>query len=166
MPVDSYTVSGLCIRSILSTNFVFPSNKAVTCGHYPRPITGQAISDMLAEEDQTYGISTKKTHLFPPDHSTDDSIPRRRGPNYFDSYFGTRWNLENESRSEEQMEERQKFENPEEMIGVREKLAQYFMAKYKCYTKEELDDYLKFAQRMKDNTMAFEMFCSTNTIAN
>jgi hypothetical protein len=64
------------------------------------------------------------------------------------------------------MEERQKFENPEEMIGVREKLARYFMEKYKCYTKEELDDYLKFAQRMKDNTMAFEMFCSTNTIAN
>ncbi len=64
------------------------------------------------------------------------------------------------------MENRQKFENPEEMMGIREKLAKYFMAKYQCYTKEELNNYLKFAQRMKDNTMAFETFCSTNSIAN
>jgi len=36
------------------------------------------------------------------------------------------------------------------------------MEKYKCYTNEQLEVYSKFAQRMKDNTMAFEKFCSTN----
>jgi hypothetical protein len=164
IPADSYKVSDLFIQSILPTNCALQSNEPFDCGYYHRQIT-----EVSTDEDQTYGKCTKKiqpfvglSEVFPPNRSTDDFIPRRTNTHYFNSYFRTGWTIENISRNEEEMEKRQKFENPEEMRHVREKLAKYFMEKYKCYTNEQLEVYSKFAQRMKDNTMAFEKFCSTN----
>jgi hypothetical protein len=130
-----------------------------------RPITEQPIREISVDKDQTYGKCTKKiqpfvglSEVFPPDCSTDDFIPRRTNTNY----FRTEWTTANSFRNEEEMKERQKYENPEEMKHVREKLAKYFMEKYKCYTTEHLEVYSTFAQRMRDNTMAFEAFCLTN----
>jgi len=110
---------------------------SATC-YYHRPIT-----EISADEDQTYGKCTKKiqpfvglSEVFPPDRSTDDFILRRTNTNYFNSYFRTGWKIESTIRNEEEIEKRQKFENPEEMKHAREKLAKYFMEKYKCYTNE------------------------------
>lgn len=65
-----------------------------------------------------------------------------------------------------EMEERLTFENVEEIKHVREKFAKYFTEKYKHYSKEQLDGYLEFPQRMKDNTTRFETFCSNNANTN
>jgi hypothetical protein len=136
-----------------------------------QPIFKQPVNQISIEKDETYGKPTERnqsftglSQVFSPDHSTDDFIPRRIQTRPFDPR--TIWGLENTLRTEEEMEQRQKFENPEEMKQVREKLAKYFMDKYKCYTEEQMNVYSKFAQQMKDNTMGFETFCSTNTIAN
>ena len=58
----------------------------------------------------------------------------------------------------------QVFANPEKMKHRRQQLAEYFINKYARHTTDELHNYLKFAQRMKDNDIEFENFCSKTEI--
>ncbi|CAF2193164.1 unnamed protein product [Rotaria magnacalcarata] len=128
------------------------------------------VSKMPIDEDQTYGKPTEKlevpnglSQVFPTtDPSIDDFIPRRRSNGYFYSIScnGGYGNC----RDAKQMEKRLELENPEKMQRTRIKLADYFMNTYKKYTREELDFYLTFAQRMKENAVKFQAFCLTTIV--
>jgi hypothetical protein len=178
MLANSYKISDLSIQTILSPpkrcflGYFDPECWTQNLTYVHRPIFKQPLNQISIDTDETYGKPTERnqsftglSQIFPPDHSTDDFIPRRIPMNFLDRYVSFQWSKEY-IRTEKEMKQRQKFENPEEMKHVREKLAKYFMDRYKCYTEQQMNVYSKFAQRMKDNTMAFETFCSTNSIAN
>ena len=118
----------------------------------------------MVDEERVYGKPTEDiqsctsvSQVLAEENSAENFIPRRTGTHkpYEPISLG------NDIRSEEQMEERRKFDNPEEMKDRREQLTRYFLNKYKRYTQEQMDVYSTFAQRMRDNTLAFEKFCST-----
>ncbi|CAF4593643.1 unnamed protein product [Rotaria socialis] len=174
---NSYKISDNYVNSILYTSpFCGHSSKpspfSVGRGWssvHDTPMLEWHVNKMPIDEDQTYGKPTEKlevlnglSQVFPTtEHSIDDFIPRRRPSRYFYSisYNGG----DGDYRDAKQMKERLELENPEKMQHIRVKLADYFMNTYKKYTREELDFYLTFAQRMKDNTVKFEAFCLTIT---
>lgn len=169
IPANNDTISGLYTQSILSKNLALWNNKVSDLGHQSYKLSKQRIGQISIDEDETYKTDTKNieeytgiSQVSPTRYATVDFIPRRTRENFSYFYVGNAW----VSRTEEEMENRRKFENVKEMKPVREKLAKYFMGKYKRYTQEELDNYLEFAQRMKNNTVVFETFCSNNAITN
>ena len=173
MSGNSYKISDASIQLALDTNRSYwnswSSGARFGIGLKSSPISEQPISRMLVmDQEQTYGkptegiqSSTGLSGIFSEENpSADDFIPRRT------ETYGSYGHLENYIRSEGEMEERRKLDNPEEKKTRREQLAQYFLSKYKRYTQEEMDVYSPFAQRMRDNTLAFENFCSTVSMSN
>jgi hypothetical protein len=174
MLANSYKILDSSIQTVLSSAKHGFSTGLRSCWdslarsiYVHRPVFQQPANEISIDTDEIYGKSTERnessiglSQVFSLDQSTDDFIPSRTQVNLPCLPVG------NILRTEEEMEQRRKLDNPEEMKHVREKLAKYFMDRYKHYTKEQMDFYSKFAQRMKDNTLAFEAFCSTNTIAN
>ncbi|CAF1440926.1 unnamed protein product [Rotaria sordida] len=172
IPANHYKIADSSILSIFSTkpNGTFFSSSCwysgKPCGD--RKIQNQTIRlctvNMLTDESPTYGHQTGQfqiidslSQVFPTIVSTPDFIPRRVEIPFRSDFLG------HSERSEKQMEKRRELDNPENMKHIRDKLAEYFINKYKHYTKTQMNVYLKFAQRMKDNAIEFEKFCSTAT---
>ncbi|CAF1388528.1 unnamed protein product [Rotaria sordida] len=174
---NSYKVSDLYIHSVLSAHlFAYSSSflGGFSCGYVreslnDQPITRFSVNKIWVDEDQVHEKCPEKiqsldglSQVFPAESSTIDFIPRRGKGQCF-NLFRMLSLGDSTNRSEKEMEKLHELENPEKMKHIREKIANYFMERYK-YTKEQLDVYLKFAQRMKDNSMEFEMFCSTTKL--
>lgn len=122
----------------------------------------QSIRQTFAENERIYGINYEKSpKIFPTDQSSDEFIPRRANMDYYCPYY-----LSRGQDDPELIKELEKFDNVETRKYRREKLAKYFIEKYKHYTEEQLGEYLKFAQTMKDNIEAFETFCKTSESRN
>jgi hypothetical protein len=67
-------------------------------------------------------------------------------------------------RTDEEMRRRAELDDPNKMIKRRAELAKYFLETYAGtylkMTEDKMAPYLQFAQRMKDNAVAFEEFCT------
>ncbi|CAF5008920.1 unnamed protein product [Rotaria sp. Silwood1] len=122
------------------------------------------------DEDQTYGIRTGiiqlfngLSQIFPSGQPLIDFVPRRKPKYYFYDYMVFKTSEGSPFRSEEEMEKRRELDDPEKMKHVRVKLAEYFMQNYKKYTSKDLDIYLTYGQRVKENTLKFEAFHSMDS---
>ncbi|CAF3163547.1 unnamed protein product [Rotaria sp. Silwood2] len=172
IPANYYKIADSSILSIFSTN-PYGTFFSSSCRYLEEPCGNRKIQyqamrhctvNMLTDESPTYGHRTGQfpiidslSQVFPTIVSTSDFIPRRVEIPYRCNFSG------HSERSEKQMEKRRELDNPENMKHIRDKLGEYFMNKYKHYTKTQMNVYLKFAQRMKDNSIEFEKFCSTAT---
>ena len=152
---DSYKETELYVQSVLFIDHSFHCSfgrnfKCDHCGNSltEQPITRSSACKILTDEHETYGKRTENVKLsngisqvFPTENSTVDFIPLRPMREYF-------WPLvsreTDEIRNEEELKKRDELDNPERMKDIREQLAKYFIEKYKCYTKEQLDVYLPF----------------------
>lgn len=167
--MNSYKISDTCIQLVLPR-----ASNQFRAGHYsprfhwfdtrPHPSNRQLVIPAVVDDEQICekiipaNSSTGVAEIFSGENSSEDFIPRQAS-------LGGWWGAlsQNGTRNEEEMEQRRKLDNPEEMKDRREQLAQYFLNKYQSHTKDEMKLYSTFAQRMRDNTIAFEKFCSTDT---
>ena len=184
MPTNSYKISDTCVQLALSLSSYrdgFYSNRKALGGYEFRtlshPSNRQPIIPAVVDDEQTCEKFTEVksytgvAEIVFGENPPEDFIPRRTFTH--DSEMRQRWyrtrhgkkkkKLRNGNRSEKQMEQRRKLDDPSIMKDRREQLAQYFLKKYKSHTQEQMDLYSTFAQRMRDNTLAFEKFCSTDT---
>ncbi|CAF5127240.1 unnamed protein product, partial [Rotaria sp. Silwood1] len=167
MPPNSYKISNSAVHSVLSPRtsrrFNYGKMYSPLQSIVEQPIRQSSVNKIWLHEDHTYGKCTEKIQLFgglsqifSTEHSVVDFIPHRTSYTYFDQFRMLQL-ADGASRTETEMKTFDEFQNPEKAKSKRETIANYFTEKYK-YTKEQLDVYSKFAQQMKDNTVAFEQF--------
>jgi hypothetical protein len=139
----------------------------------PRVLAGPIPID----HERIYGLCTQKRgyeddlfQIFYDAHFTDDFIPWKAKSTPQWSMTSARWSngytrrsIITSSRSEKTVRKPRIFNKPNQMKGGHEQDAKNPAKNYKSLTSEELEAYKKkFAERMRENIIEFEKFCSTH----